>query len=155
MVKNSNELLVTTSFGTLLISAKGHKSVFNPYQLAPSLSPQLIPELIESKNYTSAILVALKLNMSVKALLKKIPIQYSKATISEMEEEWGSLLLERICGEGKVSGRELVWVEGLLEKGISPVAGLRGALEGMEEQTKVLNRVLGSLEMVELIGVNE
>jgi hypothetical protein len=84
IVKNSQELIVTTSYGTLLLTSSGHKSVFNPYQLSPSISPQMIPELISRKDYTSAVLVALKLNMNIRKLITKIPSHFVKAIIAEL-----------------------------------------------------------------------
>ena len=84
IVKSSHELLVTTSFGTLLLSSSSHKSVFNPYQLDPSISPQLIPQLIAKKDFTSAVLVALKLNLNMRKLVRKIPSQFVKAVVNEL-----------------------------------------------------------------------
>lgn len=85
VVKNSRELLITTSFGTLILSTVEQKAVFNPYNLSPSLRPQMIPELIQNKDFTSALLVALKLNINARKLLTKIPAEYVKATVSELE----------------------------------------------------------------------
>jgi selenophosphate synthase len=73
VVKNSRELLITTSFGTLILSTVEQKAVFNPYNLSPMLRPQMIPELIQNKDYTSALLIALKLNINARKLLTKIP----------------------------------------------------------------------------------
>lgn len=82
VVKSARELLITTSFGTLVLSSIEQKAVFNPYHLSPSLTPKMIPEMIHNKDYTSALLVALKLNLNVRKLLAKIPIEHAKAIIS-------------------------------------------------------------------------
>lgn len=74
VVKSAKELLICTSFGTLILSTVEQKAVFNPYHLSPSLSPQMIPQLIINKDYTSALLVSLKLNINARKLLSKIPI---------------------------------------------------------------------------------
>ena len=79
---------MTTSFGTLLVTSSSHKSVFNPYQLSPSISPQIIPELIKSKDFTSAVLVALKLNLDMRKLVRKIPVQYANAVTGELEPKF-------------------------------------------------------------------
>ena len=72
IVKNNKSLLISTSFGTLILSSNQKKSVFNPYELSPNLSPKIIPELIKNKDYTSALLVSLKLNINPRKLLRKI-----------------------------------------------------------------------------------
>ena len=148
IVNSQSELLVTTSFGTLVISSSGMKSVFNPYQLSPSISPQMIPELVSRKDFTSAVLVELKLNMNIRKLIKKIPAQYVKAVVGELEPKYAELLMEKICEEGKMTLREMIWVDSILKLGYTPSLGLRGALESLEDQVKVLTQVRGTLEMV-------
>lgn len=84
VVKSAKELLISTSFGTLILSTVEQKAVFNPYHLSPSLSPQMIPELIKNKDYTSALLVSLKLNINARKLLAKVPIEHVKAIVCEL-----------------------------------------------------------------------
>jgi hypothetical protein len=110
VVKSARELLVTTSFGTLVLSSVEQKAVFNPYNLSPSLKPQMISELIRDKNFTSALLVALKLNMDARKLLTKIPVGYVKAIVCELEPKYADLLLEKICEEGRANLREMIWI---------------------------------------------
>jgi hypothetical protein len=45
----------------------------------------MIPDLIRNKDFTSAIIITLKLNLNIKKLITKIPIEYSKAVVSELE----------------------------------------------------------------------
>jgi hypothetical protein len=131
IVKNAKELLITTSFGTLILSTVEQKAVFNPYHLSPYLSPKMIPELIQKKDYTSALLVALKLNINARKLLAKIPIEHVKAIVCEFEPLFAELLLEKICEEGKINLREMVWIEHLLKQGYKSPANLRGGLENL------------------------
>lgn len=84
-MKSTKELAVSTSFGTLLLTTVPNTTVFNPYQLQPNLTPALIPELIANQDYSSALLVTLKLNLNLKKLLKKIPIEFVKVVASELE----------------------------------------------------------------------
>jgi len=129
--------------------------VFNPYQLSPSINPQMLPELINRKDYTSAVLVALKLNMNIRKLITKIPNQFVKAIVAEIESQYAELLLEKICEDGKVNMRELVWIDNILKQGHKPNNSLRGALECLEDQVKILAQARGTLEMVELVGAEE
>lgn len=85
--------MITTSFGTLLLSTVEQKAVFNPYNLSPSLTPQMIPELIQKKDFTSALLITLKLNLNARKLLMKIPAEHVKAIVCELEPIYAELLL--------------------------------------------------------------
>lgn len=145
MVKSARELLVTTSFGTLVLSSIEQKAVFNPYNLSPSLKPQMIPELISNKDFTSALLVALKLNTDARKLLKKIPVEYVKAVVCELEPRYADLLLEKICEDGRANLREMIWIEHLLKQGYKSPSGLRGSLECLEEQVNILLQAEGCL----------
>jgi hypothetical protein len=155
VVKSARELLVTTSFGTLVLSNIEKKAVFNPYNLSPSLKPQMIPELINNKDFTSALLVALKLNINGRKLLTKIPAEYVKAVVCELEPRYAELLLEKICEEGKVNLREMIWIEHLLKQGYKSPSNLRGGLECLEDQSNILLQAKGCLEMVEVLGADE
>jgi hypothetical protein len=44
----------------------------------------MIPEFLRNKDYTSAVLVTLKLNVDIRKLIRKIPGQYVKAIIGEL-----------------------------------------------------------------------
>lgn len=113
----------------MILSSTGLKSVFNPYQLSPSITPQIIPEFIKNQDYTSALLVALKLNINIRKLLRKIPAQHIHSIMAELEPQYADLLLEQICEEGKVNLREVLWIESALRQGYKPSPTLRGALE--------------------------
>lgn len=76
--------MITTSFGTLILSSVEQKAVFNPYNLSPSLTPHMIPELVKDKDYTSALLITLKLNLNARKLLTKIPAEHVKAIVCEL-----------------------------------------------------------------------
>jgi len=69
----------------LILSTVEQRAVFNPYQLSPNLTPAIIPALVNNKDYTSALLVALKLNLNIRTLLRKIPIQHVNSTVGELE----------------------------------------------------------------------
>lgn len=114
-----------------MLSSSSHKSVFNPYQLSPSLSPQMIPQFISEQDYTSAVLVGLKLNLNIRKLIKKIPVQFASSVIGELEPQYAELLLEKICEEGKASLKELIWIDSALRQGHKPSATLRAALENL------------------------
>jgi hypothetical protein len=115
----------------------------------------MLPELIVKKDYTSAVLVSLKLNLNIRKLIKKIPAQDVNSIMAELEPKYAELLIEKICEDGKASLRELIWIDSALKQGCKPTVSLRGALENLEDQVKLLSQVRGSLEMVEVIGCDE
>lgn len=53
----------------------------------------MIPELVAKNDFTSALLVALKLNINPRKLIKKIPIEYVKSVSNELEPQYAELLL--------------------------------------------------------------
>lgn len=105
----------------------------------------MILELITNKDFTSALLVALKLNINVRKLLKKIPAEYVKAIVCELEPRYANLLLEKICEEGRANLREMIWIEHLLKQGHKSPSSLRASLECLEEQVNILLQAEGSL----------
>lgn len=115
----------------------------------------MLPGLISNKDFTSAVLVGLKLNVNIRKLIRKIPNQYVKSIVGELEPQYAEILLEKICEEGKASLREVVWIDSILKQGYKPSGNLRAALECLEDQTKLLMHVQGSLEMVQVVGVDE
>ena len=54
-----------------------------------------------------------------------------------------------------MSLRELLWIDNILKQGYQPSGSLRGSLECLEDQVRLLGQVRGNLEMVGLIGVDE
>jgi hypothetical protein len=94
IVINSKEIAVNTSFGVLLISPlSSRKEIFNPYELTPNLVPEMLPELHAKKEFSSFIIVGLKLNINIRKLLSKIPLQYLNQTLAEIEDEKQLLIL--------------------------------------------------------------
>jgi hypothetical protein len=57
----------------------------------------MIPELIRNRDFTSALLIALKLNINARKLLTKIPAEHVKSTVCELEPQYAEVLLEKIC----------------------------------------------------------
>lgn len=53
--------------------------------------------------------------------------------------------MEKLCEEGKVSLREVTWIDCILKQGYKACPTLRGALQCLEEQVKLLNQVRGHL----------
>ncbi len=75
IVLNAKEIAVNTSFGVLVMSPlSSRKEIFNPYELTPNLTPELLPELYAKKEFSSFLLVGLKLNMNIRKLVSKIPL---------------------------------------------------------------------------------
>ena len=72
--KHKTKYTPKMKIGTLLLSSIEKKTIFNPYQLSPSINPKMIPDLIRTKDFTSAIIIALKLNLNIRKLITKIPI---------------------------------------------------------------------------------
>lgn len=58
--------------------------------------------------------MGLKLNMNIRKLISKIPLEYLNQTLSEIEDEKQSLILEKLV-EKDVTYREMNWVEKILE----------------------------------------
>ena len=54
-----------------------------------------------------------------------------------------------------MSLREVLWVESILKHGYKPSTNLRGALECLEDQVKLMTQVQGSLDMVQIIGIDD
>ena len=109
---------------------------------------------MRKQDYSSVVLIVLKLNLDVKKLLKKIPKEHINSIISELGEEYVKLMLERLC-EGKINYRELIWVDLMLKQGYPVPLGLRGGLESLEDQVMLMNDLQGKLELVELVGGSE
>lgn len=103
---------------------------------------------MQNKEYASAILVVLKLNLNLKKLLQKIPIKFIKQTINETETSKLELFLERVCEGECVNYREAMWIEAILNKGVQKLpANLRAAMEHLEAQILVIDRSKGVMEM--------
>lgn len=78
-----NSIAVNTSFGVLIYSSNlNNKTIFNPYELLPTITPETVIELLKNKQYSPALIAAIQLNLPIKNVLKKIPIQFIKQTIN-------------------------------------------------------------------------
>ena len=93
IVINSKEIAVNTSFGVLLISPLLQKGNLQPYELTPNLVPEMLPELHAKNEFSSFIIVGLKLNINIRKLLSKIPLQHLNQTLTEIEDEKQLLIL--------------------------------------------------------------
>lgn len=94
IVLDSQSIAVCTSFGVFTYSsALKNKYIFNPYELDPTMTPAKVCQMILSEEYSAAISGALSLNMPIRKLLRKIPMQNIRQTISELDSTKLTLLL--------------------------------------------------------------
>lgn len=85
IVLDASSISVCTSFGVFIYSSSLRtKLVFNPYDLDPSLTPAKVCQMINQKQYSSAISGALSLNMSIRKVLTKIPMNSIDQIVSEL-----------------------------------------------------------------------
>ena len=75
VIIDAQSLVICTSFGVFTYStALYSRKVFNPYDLDPSMTPSKIINMIQSKQFSSALSGAISMNFPIKKLLKKIPV---------------------------------------------------------------------------------
>jgi hypothetical protein len=94
VVLDNQSLAVCTSFGVFIYSSELHnRHVFNPYELDPSLTPAKVVKMLEAKEYSSAVSGALRLNIPIRKLLKKIPTEFIRQAVSEIETDKLNILI--------------------------------------------------------------
>lgn len=86
-----------------------NKFIFNPYDLDPSLTPAKVCEMIKNKEYASAISGALSLNMPIRKVLNKIPMESISQTVSELDVERLTAFLLKLSNSS-VNFRESKWI---------------------------------------------
>ena len=57
----------------------------------------MLPLLHSKKDFSSFLLVGLKLNMDVRKLIAKIPLEFVNQTLLEIEDDKQCLLLEKLA----------------------------------------------------------
>jgi periodic tryptophan protein 2 len=85
IIVSDKEFAVGTNFG-IMIFGLSRRSCFSPYELLPKLTPSMIPELLNEKQYTSAVIVALKLNIPIRKLLSKLHSKYTQQICEELSQ---------------------------------------------------------------------
>lgn len=116
--RGSKEAVVVTSFGVMVFGgSQFSRKVFNPVELKLDMTPAMLPGLIKNGEYSSAVLVTLKLNLNVRLLLLKLPIMHLNTILSNLTVENLDLLLVRLAELQPLTYRELCWVEAALKKG--------------------------------------
>ena len=71
--------------------------MFNPYELAPSITPAKICEFLTNKEYSAAISAVVSLNLPLRKVLKKIPISHVKQTIQELSIDKLNIVLIKLA----------------------------------------------------------
>jgi len=116
--------------------------------------PEMLPLLHSKKEFSSFLIVGMKLNMNIRKLISKVPLEYMNQTLAEVEDEKQVMILEGLV-ERDVTYRELNWVERILEnlstngrslKESLPI-NLRASIEAIEEQVRIMARNRSILEM--------
>jgi hypothetical protein len=93
-MSNASSSLTPRKLPSILpLESSSRKEIFNPYELTPNLVPEMLPELHVKKEFSSFIIVGLKLNINIRKLLSKIPLQYLNQTLAEIEDEKQLLIL--------------------------------------------------------------
>lgn len=114
----------------------------------------MLPLLHSKKEFSSFLIVGMKLNMNIRKLISKVPLEYMNQTLAEVEDEKQVMILEGLV-ERDVTYRELNWVERILEnlstngrslKESLPI-NLRASIEAIEEQVRIMARNRSILEM--------
>lgn len=114
LVMSDKQLTVATNFG-VLVYGPSRRSCFSPYELLPKLTSSVLPELIERRQYASALIVALKLSLPMRKLLSKIHTQCIPQICSELSREYATLLVEKLAEE-ELDERMLIWCVQLCSK---------------------------------------
>lgn len=116
------------------------------------MTPAKICDLLVSKEYSSALSAVLGLNLPVRKILKKIPINCVKQTVQELDTNKLSLLLSKLS-EDAIDYRECIWVETILQAAaeVKIPENMRVSIESMWQQMSLLRRVEAKLLMAEVM----